>query len=115
MKKILITTLLLYLHTISYAQSEVLTIYKTDGQRVQHSFLENPVIKFEADSIRITTKNIEVTYPVDIVQKYTVNESKDSVDLRSIIINNDELTSYENTTDIEDCNLTYIRTFVSTR
>lgn len=62
----------------------------------------------------INTKDIQVAYPFKDIAKYTINESKQEVNLKKIVIDNDNLTEYINETDIEDCDITYIRTFSDT-
>ena len=100
--------------TTSFAQSEVLTLYKKDGTKVQYSFIDKPVIHHQGENLVVKTDAIEVVYPFGDVVKYTINESKEEVNLKKIVIDNDNLTEYINETDIEDCDITYIRTFVDT-
>ena len=97
-----------------FAQSEVLTLYKKDGTKVQYSFIDKPVIHHQGENLVVKTEAIEVVYPFGDVIKYTVNESKEEVNLKKIVIDNDNLTEYINETDIDDCDITYIRTFADT-
>lgn len=96
---------------VVFAQSEVLTLYKTDGTTVQYSFIDNPKILRQGGNLVMKTEQVEVSYPFNEIQKYTLNESKEVVDLYDIVIDNDNLTEYINETDIENCDITYIRTF----
>lgn len=97
-----------------FPQSEVLTLYKKDGTKVQYSFIDKPVIHHQGENLVVKTEAIEVVYPFGDVIKYTVNESKEVVNLKKIVIDNDNLTEYINETDIDDCDITYIRTFTDT-
>ncbi len=110
----LCTILLFFSCTTIFAQSEVLTLYKKDGTKVQHSFIDKPVIYHQGGDLVVKTEAIEVVYPFGDVVKYTVNESKEEVNLKKIVIDNDNLTEYINETDIDDCDITYIRTFADT-
>lgn len=97
-----------------FAQSEVLTLYKRDGTKVQYSFIEKPVMHHQGENLVVKTEAIEVVYPFGDLVKYTVNESKEVVNLKKIVIDNDNMTEYINETDIDDCDITYIRTFTDT-
>ena len=97
-----------------FAQSEVLTLYKKDGTKVQFSFIDKPVIHRLGENIAVKTDDIEVVYPFSDIVKYTINESKETVNLKKIVIDNDNLSEYANETDIDDCDITYIRTFNDT-
>lgn len=97
-----------------FAQSEVLTLYKKDGTKVQYSFIDKPVIHHHGENLVVKTEAIEVVYPFGDLVKYTVNESKEVVNLKKIVIDNDNLTEYINETDIDECDITYIRTFTDT-
>ena len=101
-------------HVGLYAQSEVLTLYRMDGTTIKHSFIDNPVIHHKDSGIIIKTDAIEVFYPFNDVVKYTINESQETVDLKKIVIDNDNMAEYINENDIEDCDITYIRTFTDT-
>ena len=96
------------------AQSKMLTLYKKDGTKVQYSFIDKPVIHHQGENLVVKTDAIEVVYPFGDVIKYTVNESKEEVNLKKIVIDNDNMTEYINETDIDDCDITYIRTFADT-
>ena len=100
--------------TTAFAQSEVLTLYKKDGTKVQYSFIDKPVIHHQGENLVVKTEAIEVVYPFGDIIKYTVNESKEEVNLKKIVIDNDNLTEYINEIDIDDCDITYIRTFADT-
>lgn len=115
MKRTLCSILLMCL-TIGgvFSQSEVLTLYKKDGTKVQYSFIDKPVIHHQGENLVVKTEAIEVVYPFGDVVKYTINESKEVVNLKKIVIDNDNLTEYINETDIDDCDITYIRTFADT-
>ena len=97
-----------------FAQSEVLTLYKRDGTKVQYSFIEKPVMHHQGENLVVKTEAIEVVFPFGDLVKYTVNESKEVVNLKKIVIDNDNMTEYINETDIDDCDITYIRTFTDT-
>ena len=114
MNKSLCTILLLFTAVAAFSQSEVLTLYKKDGTKVQHSFIDKPIIYHQGENLVVKTEAIEVVYPFGDVVKYTVNESKQEVTLKKIVIDNDNLTEYINETDIDDCDITYIRTFGDT-
>lgn len=114
MKKTLCTLLFILCCNAVFAQSEVLTLYKKDGTTVQYSFIDKPVIYHQGENLVVKTDAIEVVYPFGDVVKYTTNESKEEVNLKKIVINNDNLTEYINETDIDDCDITYIRTFADT-
>lgn len=91
----LYSIILTLLSTVTaFAQSEVLTLYKKDGTKVQHSFIDKPVIYHQGGNIVVKTEAIEVVYPFGDVVKYTVNESKEEVNLKKIVIDNDNLTEY---------------------
>lgn len=115
MKKTLCSILLMCL-TIGgvFSQSEVLTLYKKDGTKVQYSFIDKPVIHHQGENLVVKTEAIEVVYPFGDVVKYTINESKEVVNLKKVVIDNDNLTEYINETDIDNCDITYIRTFADT-
>ena len=114
MKKILSTIVFLLSAVAVFAQSEVLTLYRKDGTKVQYSFIDKPVIYHQGENLVVKTDAIEVVYPFGDVVKYTINESKEEVNLKKIVIDNDNLTEYINETDIDDCDVTYIRTFNDT-
>ena len=114
MKKILSTIVFLLLAVAAFAQSEVLTLYRKDGIKVQYSFIDKPVIYHQGENLVVKTDAIEVVYPFGDVVKYTINESKEEVNLKKVVIDNDNLTEYINETDIDDCDITYIRTFADT-
>lgn len=114
MKKILSTIVFLLSAVAVFAQSEVLTLYRKDGTKVQYSFIDKPVIYHQGENLVVKTDAIEVVYPFGDVVKYTINESKEEVNLKKIVIDNDNLTEYINETDIDDCDITYIRTFADT-
>lgn len=112
--KFLLLAFLILWDITAFAQSEVLTLYKKDGTKVQYSFIDKPVIYHQQENLMIKTKNIEVSHPFSDVVKYTLNESKEEVNLKEIVIDNDKLDEYVNETDIKDCDITYIRTFDDT-
>lgn len=114
MNKIIYTIFISIFSITMYGQSEVLTLYKKDGTTVQYSFIDKPVIHFQGENIVIKTDEIEVIHPFNDVKKYTINESKEEVNLRRIVIDNDNLTEYINETDIDECDITYTRTFEDT-
>ncbi len=113
-KKNIVFILAALFHITLLAQSEVLTLYRKDGTTVQYSFIDNPKILQQGENLIMKTKNIEVSYPFNDISKYTLNESKEEIDLYDIIIDNDNLEEYINETDIEGCDITYIRTFNDT-
>lgn len=112
--KFIFTLLLSIIHTITFAQSEVLTLHKKDGSIVQYSFIDNPTIHREGESLLMKTENIEVSYPFEDISYFTLHESMIDVDLKNIVIDNDNLEEYTNDTDIDLCDITYIRTFNDT-
>ncbi len=99
---------------IAFSQSEVLTLYKKDGTSVQYSFIDNPVIHYQGEYIIMKTDEIEVAYPFCDISKYTLNESNENIDLYDIVIDNDNIDEYINETDLDSCDITYIRTFHDT-
>lgn len=113
-KKSIVFLLTVLYNITAQAQSEVLTLYKKDGTTVQYSFFDNPKILQQGDNLIMKTENIEVLYPFNDISKYTLNESKEEVDLYDIIIDNDKLQEYTNETSIEECDITYTRTFNDT-
>lgn len=113
-KKVYLFALAMLFHIVAIAQSEVLTLYKKDGSTVQYSFITNPRIYQDSGNLLMKTDEIEVSYPFNEIVKYTLNESAEEVNLKSIIIDNDNIEEYINETDIDDCDITYIRTFNDT-
>ena len=53
-----------------FAQSEVLTLHKKDGTKVQYSFIDKPVITHQGENFVVKTEAIEVVYPFGDVIKY---------------------------------------------
>jgi hypothetical protein len=98
----------------TFAQSNVLSIHRKDGKKIQYSFLDYPQIMFDNEYLMVKTKNIETQYPLDLIEKYTINESEDPLSLKDILVNNDTINSFYNATDIQNCNITYKRTFDDT-
>jgi len=96
------------------AQNTMLSIHRKDGKKIQYSFLDYPQIMFDKEYIMVKTKNIETQYPLDLIEKYTINESEDPLSLKDILIDNDTINSFYNATDIQNCNITYRRTFQNT-
>ena len=94
-----------------YGQSKLLTIFTKDGQSVQYSFNEKPVITFDSNELVLTTDEVIVTYPLHNFRKFTINDTDSIVNVREITINDDELLEYTNESIIEDCIIKYIRTF----
>lgn len=115
MKKIrLILFASLFCAMKAYSQSKLFTIYLKDMTKVSYSFCTNPVITFDAEYMILTTSEMVVNYPLRNIRKYTINEIDEEPNFRNITINNDEIESYENESDIDSCNITYIRTFHDT-
>jgi hypothetical protein len=98
----------------TFAQSNVLSIHRKDGKKIQYSFLDYPQIMFDNEYLMVKTRNIETQYPLDLIEKYTINESEDPLSLKDILVNNDTINSFYNATDIQNCNITYKRTFDDT-
>lgn len=113
-KKGIVFLLAVLYNITALAQSEVLTLYKKDGTIVQYSFIDNPKILQQGEDLLMKTDNIKVSYPFNDISKYTLNESKEEVNLYDIIIDNDNLEEYTNEADIEGCDITYTRTFNDT-
>ena len=113
-QKVYIFILLSFFNIVTFAQSEVLTLYKKDGTTVQYLFIDNPKIYHQGEYLLMKTDEIEVVYPFKEVSKYTVNESRSIINLKEIVIDNDEISEYINETDIDDCNIVYARTFADT-
>ena len=96
------------------AQTQLLTIYRTDGTMTKFPFDSKPVITFGDNYLILKTNTTEVSYPINNIRKYTLNEIKQDLNSKEIIINDDELLFYENLSDIDNCNIKYIRTFNDT-
>ena len=111
LKNSIVLIFLSLLNIALYAQSEVLTIYKKNGTSEQHLFIDHPKIYHHGDNLLMKTDNVIVSYPFDSISKYTVNESNETLILKRITIDNDKLQEYINENDIDDCDITYIRTF----
>lgn len=114
LKNSIVLIFLSLLNIALYAQSEVLTIYKKNGTSEQHLFIDHPKIYHHGDNLLMKTDNVIVSYPFDSISKYTVNESNETLILKRITIDNDKLQEYINENDIDDCDITYIRTFEDT-
>lgn len=99
---------------VTFAQSRLFTIHKKDGTTVNYLFRDKPVVTFSGDDLLLTTSEVVVTYPIMEIYKYTINEINTDFNSKDIIINEDILISYENASNIENCNITYIRTFNDT-
>lgn len=96
------------------AQTRVLSIYTKQGEVVQYPFEEQPKIIYQNGNLIIKSSNIEVSYPLDNLRKFTLNDEKREFDYHDILINDDSSHSYLNQSDVEHCNITYIRTFYDT-
>lgn len=96
------------------AQTRVLSIYTKQGEVVQYPFEEQPKIIYQNGNLIIKSSNIEVSYPLDNIRKFTLNDEKREFDYHDILINDDSSHSYLNQSDIEHCNITYVRTFSDT-
>lgn len=96
------------------AQSKVLSIYKRQGEVVQYSFEEQPNIICHNGNLIVKSNNVEVSWPLGSVRKYTLNEGEKNFDSYDIVINDDNCLSYRNESDMEHRNITYIRTFSDT-
>ena len=104
----------LFKTTPLYAQSEVLTIYMNDGNTLNYSLDEYPKISFDDKDLKVTTNKVEVSYPLCEVKCYSLESSEASYNPRDIIIDEDELSSFLNASEISDCNIVYKRTFDDT-
>lgn len=96
------------------AQTRVLSIYTKQGEVVQYPFEEQPKIIYQNGNLIIKSSNIQVCYPLDNIRKFTLNDEKREFDYHDILINDDSSHSYLNQSDIEHCNITYVRTFSDT-
>lgn len=96
------------------AQTKVLSIHNRQGGVVQYPFEEQPKISYHNGNLIVKSNNVEVSYPLSNIRKYTLNEEKKEFDYHDILINDDNCLSYENESDMEHCNITYVRTFSDT-
>lgn len=96
------------------AQIRVLSVYTKQGEVVQYPFEEQPTIIYQNGNLIVKSSNIEVSYPLDNLRKFTLNDEKREFDYHDILINDDSSHSYLNQSDVEHCNITYIRTFSDT-
>lgn len=97
------------------AQTNLLTLYKTDGTTASYPFAQHPTLVYRNDSIIVRSPEMEISYPASNIRKYTLNETMDIVDPNEVVINNDIIDSYSNGEDISNCNICYIRTFTDTQ
>lgn len=114
--QITICLLLIFLglSTTIAAQTTLLTLHRTDGKKVQYSYSEKPNIFFNDEYLFVKTANIETEYPISFIDHYTLNETEDPMSLKDIMIDNDTINNFYNATDIQNCNITYRRTFYNT-
>jgi len=113
-KFILISISLLFGTCHLFAQSEVLTIEKNEGVIVSYSFDTHPRVTFDESYLRVSTDITEVSYPLSEVKRYLITKSDEPFNSRDIIIDEDELSSFLNASEISDCNIVYKRTFDDT-
>lgn len=97
------------------AQTNVLKLYKTDGTTASYPFAQHPTLVYRNDSIIVRSSEMEISYPINIIRKYTLNETMEIVNPNEVVINNDIIDSYSNEEDIHKCNICYIRTFTDTQ
>lgn len=109
-----LTTICLAVSTTMAAQPTILTLHRTDGKKVQYSYLEKPNIFFNHEILIIKTEKIETEYPLSLIDHYTLNETEDPLSLKDVLIDNDTINSFYNTSDIQNCNISYKRTFLDT-
>jgi hypothetical protein len=106
-----IISILLFKTTLLYAQSELLTIYKNDGKTVNYSLDEHPKISFDDNNLKISTNIVEMSFPLSEVKRYSLDQSQVPFNPRDIVIDEDELTSFSNASEISNCNIIYKRIF----
>lgn len=113
MRKILIIYSFLSVIRLN-AQTHMLTIYRKDGTVTKFPFSSKPVMNFNDYYLTLRTNIEEVAYPINNIRKYTINETEQELNPKDIIIHDDELLHYENSSSIKNCNITYLRTFKDT-
>ncbi len=96
-----------------FAQQKQLTLYTKNGEVKIYQFRDKPVVKKNDDNLILKTNNMEVVYPLKNLRKFTIMDTFEEIP-STIIINDDEIVDYTNYSDIEDCDITYIRTFLDT-
>ena len=97
-----------------FAQSEVLTIEKNGGVTVSYSFDTHPRVTFDESYLRVSTDITEVSYPLSEVKRYSITKSDEPFNSQDIVIDEKELSSFLNASEISDCNIVYKRTFDDT-
>ena len=112
--KYIISLYFLILCTSLLAQPQVLTVYEKQGLLAQYPFEERPKISFKDGNLIVKSMDVEVSYPLVQIDKYTLNEGEKDFSSHNVTINDDACLSYENSSDIMHCNITYIRTFSDT-
>ena len=113
-KFILISISLLFGTCHLFAQSEVLTIEKNGGVTVSYSFDTHPRVTFDESYLRVSTDITEVSYPLSEVKRYSITKSDEPFNSQDIVIDEKELSSFLNASEISDCNIVYKRTFDDT-
>jgi len=113
-KFILISISLLFGTCHLFAQSEVLTIEKNGGVTVSYSFDTHPRVTFDDRYLRVATDITEVSYPLSEVKRYSITKSEEPFNSQNIVIDEKELSSFTNGSEIGNCDIQYKRTFNDT-
>lgn len=96
------------------SQNKLLTIYLNGGKKVTYTFSSRPVISFTNDNLIVKNTEQEITSPLSIVTKYTVNETEQIFDPNHIIIDEDETKNFHCDSYFSNCHISYYRTFDDT-
>lgn len=113
-KLILVIILLLFGACSLFAQSEVLTIEKNGGVTVSYSFDTHPRVTFDDRYLRVATDITEVSYPLSEVKRYSITKSEEPFNSQNIVIDEKELSSFTNGSEIGNCDIQYKRSFGDT-
>ncbi len=111
---LLIIISLLFKASPLYSQSEVLTIEKNDGVTVNYSFDSHPKVTFDDNELMVSTDITEVRYPLSELKRYSITKSDEPFNSQNIVIDENELSSFSNLSEIKNCDIYYKRNFDDT-
>ena len=107
----LTTIIFLLFSNMLLAQSSYITLFDKEGYTVNHNLQVKPIIFVNNGNIDITNRNIHMTYPMNRLQKITVNRDSDSKTLYDIEICDGFINSFSNEFYLPNLTICYSRYF----
>ena len=83
MKKILISIPIILFSIAGFAQN-TLNIHQKDGEKFCCGFLDKPIITYEGNTLKVSTKNVSIEFPLTELDKLSFEDGLADIKLQNI-------------------------------